>query len=104
VNPLFALLLAGAVHGLFTRLNPNALPQPSARHEKGTVCGAGSPSPGRAVREAWVARYGGTIAKGIVVDGSGNVYVTGTSGDDYATIKYSPVGQELWLPATMGER
>jgi Beta-propeller repeat len=100
VNPLFALLLAGAVLGLLPRLHPNALPQPSARHENDTVCGARSLSPSGAVREAWIARYGGygwDVAFAIRVDGSGNSYVTGTSADDYATIKYSPVGQELWV-------
>jgi Beta-propeller repeat len=100
VNPLFALLLAGAVLELFARLNQNALPQPSARHEKDTVCGARCLSPSGAVREAWIARYGGygwDVAFAIRVDGSGNSYVTGTSADDYATIKYSPVGQELWV-------
>jgi hypothetical protein len=49
-------------------------------------------------QEQWVARYNGPgrgydDAEGIVIDGSGNVYVTGPSvsrrtGFDYATIKY----------------
>jgi len=48
--------------------------------------------------EEWVARYNGPTrgyddAQGIVIDGSGNVYVTGESvgrrnGFDYATVKY----------------
>jgi hypothetical protein len=65
----------------------------------------------------WVARYEGAdrfssaSAKAIVLDGAGNVYVTGTDDhffacdidelepteDDYATLKYSPDGEELWL-------
>jgi hypothetical protein len=49
-------------------------------------------------QQQWVARYNGPArsddeAQGIIVDGSGNVYVTGEScgrntGFDYATINY----------------
>src|SRR5215217_6139204 len=57
--------------------------------------------------EIWVSRYNGPenssdVAKSIVVDGSGNVYVTGTSkgsGEDnydYATVKYDAAGNQLW--------
>ncbi len=56
--------------------------------------------------QQWIKKYNGTgnstdEAKGIFVDKQRNVYVTGnsigtTSGDDYATIKYSQSGVELW--------
>jgi hypothetical protein len=59
----------------------------------------------------WVARYNGSgnfldEAMAIAVDGSGNVYVTGTSQteaglsarvSEYATIKYDSDGNELWV-------
>ena len=56
---------------------------------------------------AWVRRYDGPAgnpdaAQDIAVDNSGNVYVTGWSigigtYHDYATIKYAPKGDELWV-------
>jgi hypothetical protein len=58
------------------------------------------------VATAWVRRYNGPgkdydKANAIAVDGQGNVYVTGTScgsgTGNYATIKYSPSGQRLWV-------
>lgn len=55
------------------------------------------------VREAWVASYSGVFddePTGMVVDGCGNVYVTGyTAIPDYSayvTIKYNSQGQEEW--------
>ncbi len=53
----------------------------------------------------WTKRYNGVgtgsdEAKAIVVDTSGNIYVTGRSfgsSDDYATIKYLPIGDTAWV-------
>lgn len=57
--------------------------------------------------QLWVARYDGPAGGndkvyGIAVDASNNVYVTGESEGngtsyDYATVKYSPNGDELWV-------
>jgi len=57
--------------------------------------------------QVWAARYDGPArdvdeAFGIVLDSSGNVYITGEStgigtGLDYATIKYDPAGNQLRL-------
>ncbi|OGC90740.1 MAG: hypothetical protein A2142_02395 [candidate division Zixibacteria bacterium RBG_16_48_11] len=55
----------------------------------------------------WVRRYNGPgngddVARALAVDDSANVYVTGTSYGsgtslDYATIKYAPNGDTLWV-------
>jgi len=57
--------------------------------------------------EQWAARYDGPAsgddkAYAMAIDGAGNVYVTGTSDGsetafDYATVKYSSDGEELWV-------
>ncbi len=56
---------------------------------------------------AWVRRYNGPFSNDemvydMVIDTFGNVYVTGWSiatvtGEDYATIKYDSLGNELWV-------
>jgi hypothetical protein len=55
--------------------------------------------------QLWVARYdGGSFepAKFLALDSSGNVYVSGnsstdTTGYDFATVKYSSSGSQLWV-------
>jgi hypothetical protein len=53
--------------------------------------------------ELWTAGYNGPSdgrdyarARDMIVDGSGNVFVTGTSESDFATIKYNTDGGLLW--------
>jgi uncharacterized delta-60 repeat protein len=81
------------IAGRRIRNNPNVVYQTFKVSDSGT--------------ELWSAQYLGPIpgyhkANAIALDSAGNVYVTGQSpgpgtGNDYATIKYSPDGQELWV-------
>src|SRR5262245_37005131 len=57
--------------------------------------------------QRWTVRFNGTgngidAIKGMVVDNSGNVYITGSSNsgansDDYVTIKYNTGGVQQWI-------
>ncbi len=57
--------------------------------------------------QQWVSRYDGPLSDGydtpkqLVLDDTGNIYITGTSEgnntrDDIATVKYDPAGNEIW--------
>ena len=56
--------------------------------------------------EQWVRRYDGPTTvfasdydrpAALAVDVNGNVFVTGNSADDFATVKYNAAGTELWV-------
>ncbi|HEX5032363.1 MAG TPA: SBBP repeat-containing protein [Candidatus Eisenbacteria bacterium] len=56
--------------------------------------------------EQWVRRYDGpsTVlssdydnASALAVDANGNVFVTGNSSNDFATVKYDAAGTEMWV-------
>ena len=56
--------------------------------------------------ELWVRRYDGPTtvpasdydrAAALAVDVNGNVFVTGNSSDDFATVKYDAAGTEVWV-------
>jgi hypothetical protein len=59
------------------------------------------------VNEAWISRYDGQTedddgGQALTIDGIGNIFVTGyswgtDSSSDYATMKYDPAGNQLWV-------
>src|SRR5205814_4297820 len=82
---------------------------------KRTQQAGNSRSPRGVVQEEWVARYNGghgfDLASAIAVDGSGNIYLTGSSVgpgscnldcNDYATIKYNASGMQEWVARCNG--
>ena len=59
--------------------------------------------------QEWIARYtspgsNSDIARAMVVDDSGNVYVAGWSETDYVTIKYNTSGVQQWVAQYNGTR
>jgi hypothetical protein len=62
-------------------------------------------------KELWVARYEGepdesaccSRATDLAVDAAGSAIVTGVSQGVYATVKYDPDGNELWVARTEGK-
>ena len=92
-------ILAGIFLALFTTSAQMKRPSPSIK-----------PRPPSGVGQEWIAFYNGgygfDVASGMAVDGSGNIYVTGSSVgpgpcnfycNDYATIKYNLSGNQLWV-------
>jgi uncharacterized delta-60 repeat protein len=103
------VFFAGFLVALFAAANPQASTRQRAR-EAGEPVKRAIATPvaiAGGVYEAWVARYNGPAndydaAVAIVLDSSGNVYVTGESdslgtGADYLTIKYNSSGGEEWV-------
>ncbi len=56
------------------------------------------------ITQEWLARYsyGAGQAKALSLDDSGNIFITGNSASDIATIKYSPEGDTLWVSRFAG--
>ncbi|MBO0694567.1 MAG: SBBP repeat-containing protein [Verrucomicrobia bacterium] len=95
----FVAILCGVFLALFASSAQIKRPGPATK-----------PTRPSGVGQEWIAFYNGgfgfDVANGMAVDGSGNIYVTGSSVgpgpcnfycNDYATIKYDPSGNQLWV-------
>lgn len=56
----------------------------------------------------WAARYNGQQrtnleVRGVAVDSSGNVYVTGGDGNEFTTVRYDSSGRQLWASRYGGQ-
>jgi len=97
------VFFAGLLLALFAAAGPQALNPGKQGHRANGLPVA----PSGGVYAAWVADYngpanGGDEAHAIAVDGLSNVYVTGASTGDYATIKYDSAGQQQWVARYTG--
>jgi hypothetical protein len=91
-----ALVLDGAGHVYVTGLSTGS----GTNHDYATI------KYDTAGNEQWVRRYDGPSTQflhdydrpaDLAVDGNGNVFVTGNSSDDFATVKYDAAGTETWV-------
>jgi uncharacterized delta-60 repeat protein len=111
---LLVLSMVGVFLVVLATASPQKLTRESPRDVSGQVRApmAVTLAPSSTVQEAWIARYNGPgddfdAAEAMAVDDSGNVYVTGRSSDPdfsthFATVKYNPEGQELWVARYYG--